>query len=162
MYIQLPFMEDLRQFSFPSLENNKKVSPTGTVFLKHTFKALSHSSKNCLVDTALQLTSLCKIVCIYVTSLDTQLSAVDSLIDSMMLVKEGDDEKPEDMFKVHHIPNPEFQRLFQVLKPSINSKIQLSQSCLVFCCVTLSLVPLRHKKVLWCLMNAGQLWALHF
>lgn len=74
MYIQLPFMEDLRQFSFPSLENNKKVSPT-----------------------------------------DTQLSAVDSLIDSMMLVEEGDDEKPKDMFKVHHIPNPEFQRLFQCL-----------------------------------------------
>lgn len=59
-------------------------------------------------------------------SLDTQLSAVDSLIDSMMLVEEGDDEKPKDMFKVHRIPNPEFQRLFQVLKPSINSKIQLS------------------------------------
>lgn len=126
MYIQLPFMEDLRLFSFPSLENNKKVSPTGIVFLKYTFKALNPSFKNCLVGTALQLTSLCKIVCIHVISLDTQLSAVDSLIDSMMLVKEGDDEKPKDMFKVHHISNPEFQRLFQVLKPSINLKIQPS------------------------------------
>lgn len=126
MYIQLPFMEDLRQFSFPSLENNKKVTPTGTVFLQDIFKALNHSSKNYLVGTALQLPSLCKIVCIHVISLDTQLSAVDSLIDSMMLVEEGDDEKPKDMFKVHRIPNPEFQRLFQVLKPSINSKIQLS------------------------------------
>ncbi|CAG09291.1 unnamed protein product, partial [Tetraodon nigroviridis] len=75
MYIQLPFVEDLRQFSFPSFDN-KKVTPT-----------------------------------------ETQLSAVDSLIDSMMLVEEGDDGKPKDMFKVHHIPNPEFQRLFQVLKP---------------------------------------------
>lgn len=35
MYIQLPFMEDLRQFSFPSLENNKKkFTPTGAVFLQ--------------------------------------------------------------------------------------------------------------------------------
>lgn len=126
MYIQLPFMEDLRQFSFPSLENNKKVTPTGTVFLQDIFKALNHSSKNCLVVTALRLPSLCKIVCIHVISLDTQLSAVDSLIDSMMLVEEGDEEKLKDMFKVHRIPNPEFQRLFQVLKPSINSKIQRS------------------------------------
>ncbi|KAK5920991.1 hypothetical protein CgunFtcFv8_024732 [Champsocephalus gunnari] len=44
MYVQLPFMEDLRQYTFPSLENNKKFTPS-----------------------------------------DTQLSAVDSLIDSMML-----------------------------------------------------------------------------
>ncbi|TDH07014.1 hypothetical protein EPR50_G00119080 [Perca flavescens] len=71
MYVQLPFMEDLRQFTFPSLANNKKFTPS-----------------------------------------DTQLSAVDSLIDSMMLV-EGDDQK--DMFKVHHIPNPAFQRHFQCL-----------------------------------------------
>uniref|UniRef100_A0A8D0DEX2 X-ray repair cross-complementing protein 5 n=1 Tax=Sander lucioperca TaxID=283035 RepID=A0A8D0DEX2_SANLU len=74
MYVQLPFMEDLRQFTFPSLANNKKFTPS-----------------------------------------DTQLSAVDSLIDSMMLV-EGDDQK--DMFKVHHIPNPAFQRHFQVLQYS--------------------------------------------
>ncbi|XP_003962032.2 X-ray repair cross-complementing protein 5 [Takifugu rubripes] len=74
MYIQLPFMEDLRQFSFPSLENNKKITPT-----------------------------------------DAQLTAVDSLIDSMMLVEEGDEEKPKDIFKPHHIPNPDFQRLFQCL-----------------------------------------------
>lgn len=126
MYIQLPFVEDLRQFSFPSLENNKKVTPTGTIFLQSIFKALNHSSKNCLVGTALQLPSLCKIVYIHVISLDTQLSAVDSLIDSMMLVEEGDDEKPKDLFKVHHIPNPEFQRLFQVPQPSLSSKVQLS------------------------------------
>ncbi|KAF1382459.1 hypothetical protein PFLUV_G00144000 [Perca fluviatilis] len=71
MYVQLPFMEDLRQFTFPSLANNKKFTPS-----------------------------------------DTQLSAVDSLIDSMMLV-EGDDQK--DIFKIHHIPNPAFQRHFQCL-----------------------------------------------
>uniref|UniRef100_A0A671Z2D9 X-ray repair cross-complementing protein 5 n=1 Tax=Sparus aurata TaxID=8175 RepID=A0A671Z2D9_SPAAU len=74
MYVQLPFMEDLRQFTFPSLDNNKKFTPS-----------------------------------------DTQLSAVDSLIDSMMLVEEDDDGKKTDMFKVHHIPNPGFQRLFQCL-----------------------------------------------
>ncbi|XP_036965192.1 X-ray repair cross-complementing protein 5 [Acanthopagrus latus] len=74
MYVQLPFMEDLRQFTFPSLDNNKKFIPS-----------------------------------------DTQLSAVDSLIDSMMLVEEDDDGKKIDMFKVHHIPHPGFQRLFQCL-----------------------------------------------
>ena len=47
---------------------------------------------------------------------DTQLSAVDSLIDSMMLVEQDDDdEEQKDMFKVHHIANPAFQRHFQVL-----------------------------------------------
>ncbi|KAM7407575.1 hypothetical protein PAMA_003343 [Pampus argenteus] len=74
MYIQLPFMEDLRQFPFPSLENNKKLIPS-----------------------------------------ETQLSAVDSLIDSMMLVEENEDGKQKDMFKVHKIPNPAFQRHFQCL-----------------------------------------------
>ncbi|XP_034549343.1 X-ray repair cross-complementing protein 5 [Notolabrus celidotus] len=73
MYIQLPFMEDLRQFTFPSLENNKKFTPS-----------------------------------------DTQLSSVDSLIDSMMLVEEEEGEK-NDLFKVHQIPNPAFQRHFQCL-----------------------------------------------
>lgn len=29
MYVQLPYMEDLRQFTFPSLENNKKFAPSG-------------------------------------------------------------------------------------------------------------------------------------
>ncbi|XP_034742435.1 X-ray repair cross-complementing protein 5 [Etheostoma cragini] len=71
MYVQLPFMEDLRHFVFPSLANNKKFAPS-----------------------------------------DNQLAAVDSLIDSMMLVA-GDDQK--DLFKVHHIPNPAFQRHFQCL-----------------------------------------------
>ncbi|XP_072541137.1 X-ray repair cross-complementing protein 5 [Salminus brasiliensis] len=74
MYVQLPYMEDLRQFAFPSLENNKKFAPS-----------------------------------------EAQLSAVDALIDSMMLVEEGDDGENEDIFKVNHIPNPQFQRLFQCL-----------------------------------------------
>lgn len=58
------------------------------------------------------------VVCTPVASPDAQLSAMDSLIDSMMLVEEGEEEKPKDMLKVHHIPNPEFQRLFQVLEPT--------------------------------------------
>ncbi|XP_045909206.1 X-ray repair cross-complementing protein 5 [Micropterus dolomieu] len=74
LYVQLPFMEDLRQFTFPSLENNKKFTPS-----------------------------------------DTQLSAVDSLIDSMMLVEEDEKSEKKDLFKVHHIPNPAFQRHFQCL-----------------------------------------------
>ncbi|XP_041120692.1 X-ray repair cross-complementing protein 5 [Polyodon spathula] len=71
MYVQLPYMEDLRQFTFSSLQNNKKFIPSGE-----------------------------------------QLAAVDSLIDSMMLV-EG--EEVEDLFEVSSIPNPQFQRLFQCL-----------------------------------------------
>ena len=39
---------------------------------------------------------------------------MDSVIDSMMLVEEGESDKQEDLFKVHHIQNPTFQRLFQV------------------------------------------------
>ncbi|KAG7227479.1 hypothetical protein INR49_005293 [Caranx melampygus] len=74
MYVQLPFTEDLRQFTFPSLENNKKFTPS-----------------------------------------DSQLSAVDSLIDSMMLVERDENGEQKDMFKVHHIPNPAFQRHFQCL-----------------------------------------------
>ncbi|XP_015214713.2 X-ray repair cross-complementing protein 5 isoform X1 [Lepisosteus oculatus] len=73
MYVQLPYMEDLRQFIFPSLENSKKF-------------ALS----------------------------EEQLSAVDSLIDSMMLVEEEDGETA-DLFKVNKMANPQFQRLFQCL-----------------------------------------------
>ncbi|KAK9537514.1 hypothetical protein VZT92_005123 [Zoarces viviparus] len=73
IYVQLPFMEDLRHFRFPSLENNKKF-----------------------------------------TASDAQLSAVDSLIDSMML-EEDDNGDKKDLFKVHHIPNPSFQRHFQCL-----------------------------------------------
>ncbi|XP_071063232.1 X-ray repair cross-complementing protein 5 [Pseudochaenichthys georgianus] len=72
MYVQLPFMEDLRQYTFPSLENNKKFTPS-----------------------------------------DTQLSAVDSLIDSMMLVEKDENGDEKDMYKVHNIPNPSFQRHFQ-------------------------------------------------
>ncbi|KAM3593933.1 uncharacterized protein V6R79_025994 [Siganus canaliculatus] len=44
------------------------------------------------------------------TPSEAQLSAIDTLIDSMMLEDEA-----EDMFKVHHIPNPAFQRHFQCL-----------------------------------------------
>ncbi len=52
----------------------------------------------------------------FVIPLGTQLSAVDSLIDSMMLVEQDDDNaEQKDMFKAHHIPNPAFQRHFQVL-----------------------------------------------
>ncbi|XP_051998046.1 X-ray repair cross-complementing protein 5-like [Xyrauchen texanus] len=27
LYVQLPFMEDLREFTFPKLENNKSLTP---------------------------------------------------------------------------------------------------------------------------------------
>lgn len=74
MYVQLPFMEDLRQFTFPSLENNKKFTPS-----------------------------------------EAQLDAVDSFIDTMMLVEEDENGDQVDLFKVHNIPNPAFQRLFQCL-----------------------------------------------
>ncbi|XP_007230493.2 X-ray repair cross-complementing protein 5 [Astyanax mexicanus] len=74
MYVQLPYMEDLRQFTFPSLENNKKFAPSGS-----------------------------------------QLSAVDALIDSMMLVEKHEDGEKYDTFKINSIPNPQFQRLFQCL-----------------------------------------------
>ncbi|XP_028993054.1 X-ray repair cross-complementing protein 5 [Betta splendens] len=73
MYVQLPFTEDLRHFTFPSLDNKK------------------------------------------FTSSDAQLSAVDSLIDSMMLVEKDENGEQKDMLKVHHIPNPAFQRHFQCL-----------------------------------------------
>lgn len=71
IYVQLPFMEDLRQYLFSSLENSKKFKPTGD-----------------------------------------QLSAVDSLIDSMSLMSDDG----EDLFKPSKIPNPQFQRLFQCLQ----------------------------------------------
>ncbi|NWR69167.1 XRCC5 protein, partial [Centropus unirufus] len=76
IYVQLPYVEDLRQYIFSSLKNNKKYTPTGD-----------------------------------------QLSAVDSLIDSMNLVYEDDDgETFEDLFKPSKIPNPHFQRLYQCLQ----------------------------------------------
>ncbi|KYO18244.1 X-ray repair cross-complementing protein 5 isoform B [Alligator mississippiensis] len=74
MYVQLPYMEDMRQYMFASLKNNKKCTPTGE-----------------------------------------QLSAVDSLIDSMSLVHEDDDGETFDTFKTSKIPNPHFQRLYQCL-----------------------------------------------
>uniref|UniRef100_A0A8B9PYE0 X-ray repair cross-complementing protein 5 n=1 Tax=Apteryx owenii TaxID=8824 RepID=A0A8B9PYE0_APTOW len=76
IYVQLPYMEDLRQYMFSSLKNNKKYIPT-----------------------------------------EDQLSAIDSLIDSMNLVYEDDDgESFEDLFKPSKIPNPHFQRLYQCLQ----------------------------------------------
>ncbi|NWY55072.1 XRCC5 protein, partial [Chionis minor] len=76
IYVQLPYIEDLRQYIFSSLKNNKKCIPTAD-----------------------------------------QLSAVDSLIDSMNLVCEDDDgETFEDLFKPTKIPNPHFQRLYQCLQ----------------------------------------------
>ncbi|XP_005049501.1 PREDICTED: X-ray repair cross-complementing protein 5 [Ficedula albicollis] len=74
IYVQLPYMEDLRQYVFSSLKNSKKCIPTAD-----------------------------------------QLSAVDSLIDSMNLVHE-DGETFEDLFKPSKIPNPHFQRLYQCLQ----------------------------------------------
>ncbi|CAH2305156.1 X-ray repair cross-complementing 5 [Pelobates cultripes] len=74
VYVQLPYAEDLRQYLFASLKNNKQFTPT-----------------------------------------DTQLSAVDNLIDSMCLVHE-DEDGFEDLFKPSKIPNPQFQRLFQCLQ----------------------------------------------
>ncbi|NXG06645.1 XRCC5 protein, partial [Sakesphorus luctuosus] len=74
IYVQLPYMEDLRQYIFSSLKHNKKCIPTAE-----------------------------------------QLSAVDSLIDSMNLVHE-DGETFEDLFKPSKIPNPHFQRLYQCLQ----------------------------------------------
>uniref|UniRef100_A0A8C0FHN5 X-ray repair cross-complementing protein 5 n=1 Tax=Bubo bubo TaxID=30461 RepID=A0A8C0FHN5_BUBBB len=76
IYVQLPYMEDLRQYIFSSLKNNKKCIPTAD-----------------------------------------QLSAVDSLIDSMNLIYEDDNgETFEDLFKPSKIPNPHFQRLYQCLQ----------------------------------------------
>ncbi|NXJ88100.1 XRCC5 protein, partial [Corythaixoides concolor] len=76
IYVQLPYMEDLRQYIFSSLKSNKKCIPTAD-----------------------------------------QLSAVDSLIDSMNLIYEDDDgETFEDLFKPSKIPNPHFQRLYQCLQ----------------------------------------------
>lgn len=48
-----------------------------------------------------------------IAPLADQLSAVDSLIDSMNLVQE-DGGTFEDLFKPSKIPNPHFQRLYQV------------------------------------------------
>lgn len=51
-------------------------------------------------------------LCVIAVLVD-QLSAVDSLIDSMNLVHE-DGETFEDLFKPSKIPNPHFQRFYQV------------------------------------------------
>ncbi|GAB1285069.1 X-ray repair cross-complementing protein 5 [Apodemus speciosus] len=93
VYVQLPFMEDLRQYMFSSLKNNKKCTPTDQAH----YVALA----------ALELT---------VETRRAQLSAIDDLIDSMSLVKKNEEEDIiEDLFPTSKIPNPEFQRLYQCL-----------------------------------------------
>ena len=52
---------------------------------------------------------------LFVLVLEAQLSAVDALIDSMSLVQKDEEEGTiEDLFPTSKIPNPQFQRLFQV------------------------------------------------
>ncbi|RMC18680.1 hypothetical protein DUI87_04576 [Hirundo rustica rustica] len=116
IYVQLPYMEDLRQYVFSSLKNSKKWVPT-----------------------------------------EDQLSAVDSLIDSMNLVHE-DGETFEDLFKPSKIPNPHFQRLYQIETLAFGQKelvenwgyLQLLILCPItfLCIVASSSVPnqcLQHK-----------------
>lgn len=54
--------------------------------------------------------------------LEAQLSAVDALIDSMSLVQKDEEEGTiEDLFpNCSKIPNPQFQRLFQVREGKMN------------------------------------------
>ena len=52
---------------------------------------------------------------LFILVLEAQLSAVDALIDSMSLVQKDEEEGSiEDLFPTSKIPNPQFQRLFQV------------------------------------------------
>lgn len=94
---------------------------------------------------------------LFISAPDSQLSAVDSLIDSMMLVENGndnkqngdddeqngDDDKKKDIFKVHNIPNPAFQRLFQVLHTSL-SGVE-TPLCLLNLIYQLSFFSKQHK-----------------
>lgn len=87
---------------------------------------------------------------LFISAPDSQLSAVDSLIDSMMLVENGDDDKQngdddkqKDIFKVHNIPNPAFQRLFQVLHTSL-SGVE-TPLCLLNLIYQLSFFSKQHK-----------------
>lgn len=87
---------------------------------------------------------------LFISAPDSQLSAVDSLIDSMMLVENGDDDeqngdddKKKDIFKVHNIPNPAFQRLFQVLHTSL-SGVE-TPLCLLILIYQLSFFSKQHK-----------------
>ncbi|XP_032818808.1 X-ray repair cross-complementing protein 5 isoform X1 [Petromyzon marinus] len=75
VFLQLPYCEDLRHYTFPPLINNKMFTPS-----------------------------------------EEQLSAVDSLIDRMSLVREDEGGVVEELFKTTKIPNPVFQRLFQCLQ----------------------------------------------
>lgn len=50
-YVQLPFMEDLRHFTFPSLENNKKFTPSGTfAFVSGLHQFCSYLGYECYVS----------------------------------------------------------------------------------------------------------------
>ncbi|XP_050567661.1 X-ray repair cross-complementing protein 5 isoform X2 [Cygnus atratus] len=125
IYVQLPYSEDVRQYVFSSLKNNKKFTPTAD-----------------------------------------QLSAVDSLIDSMNLVYEDDDgETFEDLFKPSKIPNPHFQRLYQCLQhkafhpneplPPIEQHLleMLEMPCMV---KERCQVPLEKVKALFPLKDVGK------
>lgn len=125
IYVQLPYTEDVRQYVFSSLKNNKKFTPTAD-----------------------------------------QLSAVDSLIDSMNLVYEDDDgETFEDLFKPSKIPNPHFQRLYQCLQhkafhpneplPPIEQHLleMLEMPCMV---KERCQVPLEKVKALFPLKDVGK------
>ncbi|XP_062861614.1 X-ray repair cross-complementing protein 5 isoform X2 [Trichomycterus rosablanca] len=123
-YVQLPYMEDLRQFTFPSLENNKKFTPS-----------------------------------------ESQLSAVDDLISSMMLMEEDEDGETFDIFKVNKIANPQYQRLFQCLhhrgvhpntplppvEPWLKRQLELPQAVAARC-----QAPLQEVKKLFPLKEALQ------
>lgn len=60
--------------------------------------------------------------------LEAQLSAIDALIDSMSLIKKNEEEDTiEDLFSTTKIPNPQFQRLFQVRKERRTNCIFLNE-----------------------------------
>uniref|UniRef100_A0A8C6Y2L3 X-ray repair cross-complementing protein 5 n=1 Tax=Naja naja TaxID=35670 RepID=A0A8C6Y2L3_NAJNA len=111
VYVQLPYMEDLRHYMFSSLKNNKKCAPT-----------------------------------------EEQLSAVDSLIDSMSLVCEGDTEGTVvDIFKTNKFPNPLFQRLYQCLQHKAfhpDAPQEVTGKCQV---------PLQKVKALFPLKDGGKI-----
>ncbi|KAF5922605.1 hypothetical protein HPG69_017979 [Diceros bicornis minor] len=97
VYVQLPFMEDLRQYMFSSLKSNKKYTPTANY---EVFDINSLNTEYFELPYG-----------------KAQLNAVDALIDSMSLVKKDEEENTiEDLFPTTKIPNPQFQRLFQELE----------------------------------------------
>ncbi len=48
LYVKLPFMEDLRQFTFPMLENNKKFTPSGGPSDKKTHNTAASFYQMCI------------------------------------------------------------------------------------------------------------------